>query len=296
MSAALGKAAVNGWLDCFEQQIINNLVRHLLDEQSIPKTAIPRPIRGLPARCLCNPYMPFHRSMYWFGLLFERQLDRCLRKLLQSGDRFIDVGANFGHLTMLAAALVGSNGSVVAIEANSELAENLKQFACSEHASQVRVLAVAAGAEESEGVLHLAPSHIGASTLRSVDGDADPQKFLRTVTVPIHRLDNLIPCKYAAGNTIVKIDVEGFENQVLEGMRGIFSVGVDAVFVEVSPSWLGRDGVNKMFEFMAGYGLHARVLAERSKAGPLPMIQASEITDQENVVFIGDKVTKILNG
>src|SRR3954468_546190 len=56
-----------------------------------------------------------------------------LKSLLQRGDTFIDVGANEGYFSVVAARLVGPTGRVIAIEPQSRLARVLERnFAINE--------------------------------------------------------------------------------------------------------------------------------------------------------------------
>ena len=52
---------------------------------------------------------------YWLGT-YEADKQRLLQTLLREGDCFFDVGANVGFFTLLASALVGRSGRVVAFE------------------------------------------------------------------------------------------------------------------------------------------------------------------------------------
>lgn len=57
------------------------------------------------------------RYLYQFGI-WEPSLSGWLARTLRPGDVFVDVGANIGYYSLLAARLVGHLGSVVAIEAS----------------------------------------------------------------------------------------------------------------------------------------------------------------------------------
>jgi hypothetical protein len=56
------------------------------------------------------------RCIYWFGT-WEPPLSEWIRRALRPGDVFVDVGANVGYFTMLAARAVAPGGLVVAVEA-----------------------------------------------------------------------------------------------------------------------------------------------------------------------------------
>ena len=72
-------------------------------------------------------------------------------------------------------------------------------------------------------------------------------------------------------------------SEALLGLRATLTRVAHAV-VEVSPEWLGKDGVEKLFWLMRQAGLFPFVLLESGKpAGPL---QARDISTQVNVLFL----------
>ncbi len=76
-----------------------------------------------------------HSYLYFFGV-WEPGVTRVFRQHLRVGDVCIDIGANVGAHTLLAAHLVGGNGRVHAIEASPticrRLARNLEINNCSQ--------------------------------------------------------------------------------------------------------------------------------------------------------------------
>src|ERR671922_2698937 len=65
------------------------------------------------------------RCIYWFGS-WEPPLSAWIRRALRPGDVFVDVGANLGYFSLLAARAVAPGGSVVAIEAAAETVRRLE--------------------------------------------------------------------------------------------------------------------------------------------------------------------------
>ena len=59
------------------------------------------------------------------GGTYERPTQMFLMRVMRAGDAFVDVGAHIGYFSLLAAALVGETGRVVAVE---PIAENYAQL------------------------------------------------------------------------------------------------------------------------------------------------------------------------
>jgi FkbM family methyltransferase len=145
--------------------------------------------------------------------VYEASLTRKIQDNLKPGGVFIDVGANVGYFSVLASRLVGREGKVVAIEPQSRLVplidKNLEANGC----TNVTVLPVALGEEPGTAVIHLTPEiNSGASSL------VVRQRFTQeSETVEVTTLDDIVASTETGTADIVKIDVEGFEVQVLRG-------------------------------------------------------------------------------
>lgn len=154
---------------------------------------------------------------YWhkfYDLLMASRRKNFYSTLIKPGDLCFDVGANTGNRTAIFLSL---GAKVVSIEPQPACVEKLYQ----KFGNQITVIAKGLGAEE--GVL---PMHINdVSTLSSFSEEwitkmqedrFSQYKWSETVLVPITTLDLLIN-QYGIPS-FCKIDVEGFELQVLRGL------------------------------------------------------------------------------
>lgn len=142
---------------------------------------------------------------------YERVELETLEAILEPGMHFVDVGANIGIHTVVAARAVGTAGKVFSFEPFMENFDVLKANVEMNALTNVQLEMVALGAHSDLLPLSIDPHSIGTHTL--VNHENDPR---RTVQVPVTSLD-----EYFEGHShpldVVKIDVEGFEPQVLAG-------------------------------------------------------------------------------
>ena len=139
------------------------------------------------------------------------------------GDVVWDVGANVGLYTAEFARLVGPTGTVIAFEpAQNCVAELRKRFAGD---GRVVIHPIALG--DFDGAVSFQAGGDEVSPLGQVrPGMAGNQ-------VPVKRGDSIWRGSGVAPS-VVKIDVEGFEPEVLTGMRELLAAGyVRALFIEV---------------------------------------------------------------
>jgi FkbM family methyltransferase len=237
--------------------LMKRVVPRLLYPGVLPPVPRPRRLRGLPVTVLCNPHNPMHRVPYWFGVLFERPLDALLRRVLRPGDTVIDAGANFGHVTILAAALVHPHGTVHAFEPHPALARMLRDHAARQpRVGRIHVWANALSDHPGVETLRVNPDWLGASTLRpDPNTDSGTGTFVEEYKVELIRADDLHLSATTAGRIIVKIDVEGHEPAVIHGMTDLLA-RTDAVVAEVTPGWIGgASGVATLLSDLGRLGL-----------------------------------------
>jgi methyltransferase, FkbM family len=169
---------------------------------------------------------------------FEVSTTEVVAETLTAGDVFLDVGANFGFFTVLAASLVGPRGRVYAVEASPEvlprLAGNVGSW------PNVHIIASAAGDRRGETEFH--------TTEDFVNSGVAPSPFqapARKVRVPIDTLDNLLARAEGFEGRVdfVKCDVQGDEMAVLSGLRETIRTNPQLkLVVEWAPAWMKSAG------------------------------------------------------
>lgn len=168
---------------------------------------------------------------------YEHAFDDALFSALREGDMVWDVGANVGYYTKRFAETVGPDGHVVAFEPFPMTAERLRAHMQDTPNHSLQMLAL--GAEDGEVSMQAGGDDLGA-TSRIVAG-AGHGVAIRIVTG-----DGLVGRNEVPAPTVLKIDTEGFELDVLRGTAGLLgSPGVRAVFVEVHFGLLAERGQPK---------------------------------------------------
>lgn len=176
--------------------------------------------------------------IYYFGV-WEPNLTAWIQRGLRPGDTFVDVGANIGYFSLLGSRLVGRSGRVVAIEPSPRIVRQLRANIARNRVRNIRVAPVAAS--NTSGPLRLfegPPEHVGATGMFAT-GEASKEFEVQAMTLP-----EILTEDEARSARIIKIDVEGAEALVVQGMVPLLSVGradLEAV-VEISPGRLAQLG------------------------------------------------------
>ncbi|MDO9564031.1 MAG: FkbM family methyltransferase, partial [Bradyrhizobium sp.] len=134
-----------------------------------------------------------------------------LRAHTPAGGVFVDVGANVGTYALALARQVGAQGKVIAIEPHPVTHARLKFNREASGATQVTLVAAAAGPADGELLIETDGDNLGASHI--VTG----QPAGHALRVPALRLQRILDEAGVPQIDALKIDVEGFEDRVLTG-------------------------------------------------------------------------------
>jgi len=177
-----------------------------------------------------------------FRLYMQRQLDErtSLQALVQQIEGrkslVIDIGANCGVYSIPLIDRAAAGSALRAFEPSPVMADRLTRNLFINKLDAVSTVhRVALSSEQGNAVLNVHPKNHGQSSLRKLDSIAD------TITIEKHTLDRYVTDAAKFDRFIIKIDVEGREDDVLEPWLRSCDDAVlpDAILIEVvlEDSW-----------------------------------------------------------
>jgi FkbM family methyltransferase len=187
-------------------------------------------------RILVNPLDYVGRSLAYFGDLDPKITWLC-RKLLRQGDVVLDIGANQGLITLTCASLVGARGKVHAFEPNPELARLLNASIVQNGFTNVVVHEVALGSRTEKRELFVPPGNAGAGSLVP---EGRMGRSGRSLRISVHNTTEYLSGLDLERIRLIKIDVEGFEAEVIGGGLEFFKgTSPDAILFELNEAYSG---------------------------------------------------------
>jgi FkbM family methyltransferase len=147
---------------------------------------------------------------------FEDEL-KFVRKLVQPGQKAIDIGANYGVYTLPLARRVGPNGHVWAFEPASNTAQFLSQGIKANEFENITLLQKAVSNHSGSAELSLQHN----SELNSIIHEQD--SAAQSETVYLVTLDDCMDQFHWRDIELIKIDAEGEENNILKGGQRFFA-------------------------------------------------------------------------
>ncbi|MCW8915711.1 MAG: FkbM family methyltransferase [Magnetovibrio sp.] len=208
-------------------------------------------------------------SIFLFGN-FEPSTTKALKSLIRKGDCVIDIGANIGAHTMSMAAYVGNTGRVIAFEPthyaytklmnnislNSELAAHITPVQC--------MLSDRLDADLSASICSSWPLQ-SETGLHTVHGGRE----MSTDGAQVITLDDYLETHNIAHVDLIKMDVDGYETDVLKGSQNTLRQHTPTIVMEYAPYVLEERGTSadEMLELLKPHGYS---IFDEKTGQPLP--------------------------
>lgn len=187
------------------QRFLSWQIRSRLSKKPVPYSFINE------SRLLVYPGMTGATGNVYAGLHEFYDMGFVLHALREN-DLFVDVGANIGSYTVLAGSAVGAK--CIAIEPVPSTFSHLLENVELNHIQNI-VDCLNIGIGKASGTLRFSADE---DTMNHVV--ADSEVCDRTIDIDVKRLDDILEKRVP---TVIKIDVEGWETNVIAGAQGIFS-------------------------------------------------------------------------
>ena len=181
--------------------------------------------------CVDMRHLPIshaHLGGIAFGVL-ETSVQEALIRHLAPGGVLYDIGANVGFFSLLGARLAGPEGHVYALDPAPDNAAAIRHNAALNGLHNVSVIAKAASAAPGTGQLQVVDDQSWSKLAEYGEHPLTEQ----ILNVELVAVDDLVAAGEARPPTVVKIDVEGAELAVLEGMRATIDAYRPAIICEL---------------------------------------------------------------
>ena len=146
----------------------------------------------------------------------ELSVQQAMRRTLRRGGVFYDIGANVGFFTLLGSRIVGESGRVIAFEPVPSCARAVARNIELNGLAQAEIREVAVGAADGRARLLV----VGEASWSHLESARERHRDVRTeVDVTVVSIDGLVAAGTIPPPDVLKIDTEGAEIEIVEGMR-----------------------------------------------------------------------------
>ena len=185
---------------------------------------------------------------------------KLLSKELKKGMICLDVGSNIGYYTLLESKIVGADGKVIAIEPSPQNFQHLKKNLEIQNAKNVDAYNFAASDKNGEVNFLVYRESNGSFTIPDGEETDIPGDIIK---VTAKTMDSFLEELNINHVDFVRMDVEGYESHIIQGMINIIKKSKPMFQIEVHASILGKEGTKKFFKEFQKYGYEAKYYIPR---------------------------------
>ncbi|KAL7516765.1 hypothetical protein ACHAWX_001745 [Stephanocyclus meneghinianus] len=191
---------------------------------------------------------------------------------------YIEIGANIGSCIM--EMLLSTNASVVAFEPHPMNVYNIKKTISKlgkSYQDRLLLFPIGLGKSQSISTIYSGSENMGNSQIGQTVKDWDSQTF-EQFPVNIERLDSVLDATTIDKIRLVKMDAQGFECNVVDGMGAIGDKMIGIKF-EHEPKFLHAQGCVDLVSKLRGLGFKVFKddLATEMKKDPDEVVQGVEL-------------------
>ena len=185
---------------------------------------------------------------------------KLLSKELKKGMICLDVGGNIGYYTLFESKIVGKDGKVIAIEPSPPNFQHLKKNLEIQDSANVDAYNFAAGDIDGDVNFLIYRESNGSFTIPDGETTDLPGELIK---VKAKRLDTFLDELNIDHVDFVRMDVEGYESHIIDGMVNTIKKSKPMFQIEVHVTLLGIDGTKKFLKKFQDYGYEAKYYVPR---------------------------------
>lgn len=221
----------------------------------------------------------FETGTYEKGLLY------LLKDFLKAGDCFVDVGANIGLMSIYASKQVGETGRILSFEAHPDTFRWLNFNTTLNKIKNIESFNFALGAEEGLARIYdnWQVNRGGASLVVKTEGS-------KSYSIQVKLLDDCL--SEGVKPKVIKIDVEGFELEVLKGAELTIQAHRPILIVEISSLRSNQHENAELIDFIDQFGFYQLYKLSGTKERVSKLIKINsreELPEHDNIICLAER-------
>ncbi|MEM3089144.1 MAG: FkbM family methyltransferase [Candidatus Nitrosotenuis sp.] len=199
------------------------------------------------------------RQVKFTGAYNDEKLETAvIRENLKPGYTMVDIGANLGFYSMLAASLVGNAGRVFSFEPFAHNVDLIRASARENGFDNVKVINCAVSDKIGSAKLYLSPYYSSEHSLFDYHYSTGSDSTENTVDVKTVTIDQYLESEVGDLRVdFIKMDIEGSEGKAISGMEKTITENKNvSLLTEFWPNAIANSGVEpkEYLERLAGFG------------------------------------------
>lgn len=180
-----------------------------------------------------------------FGI-HEPVSTKLVTKLLTKNMTCLDIGANIGYYVMLEKKILGNTGRIIAIEPSPENFKYLSKNIRRHDSSNIEIHNIAAG--NVSGTLNFLMYKDESNSGHIISDDEIKNTSGKVIQVPVKPIDILVKELNLKKLDFLRMDVEGYEYEILKGMLKTLEEFRPIIQIEIHRSIMGKENTQQFFK------------------------------------------------
>ncbi len=214
---------------------------------------------------------------------------KLISKLLKKGMVCLDIGSNIGYYALLEHKIVGNEGKVIAIEPSPANYKILKENIKLQNSTNIENYNFAAGNKNGITKFVIDKRSNGCMTVPEGEEPIIPGEIIE---VPIKKIDDFVDEIKLQQLDFLRMDVEGYENYVFDGMSKTLEKFKPMIQIEIHSSLMGKETTIKLLETLKRQAYDILYYIPRDV--DVPIIGTSRHIKKYDISTIVDKLQKKL--
>ncbi len=166
----------------------------------------------------------------WLNSVYEPEILSLIAREIKKGDTFLDIGANIGQHSLFTSHFVGDSGKVISFEPIKKIYGQFRESIDLNGFANITAHNLACGNESKKSEIYLNSGNMGGSSLVCLP---EKENYSGKEETTVVRLDDFLPADQRID--LIKMDVEGYEYEALQGMKGLLIKNKPKMIMEFSP-------------------------------------------------------------
>lgn len=173
--------------------------------------------------------------------------------ILKEGDCALDIGANIGYYALLESRLVGERGQVYALEPVQKNFKILNKNIFLNNIKNIKTFKLAAGNKNIKDYINISRKGNWSSLVyRKGVG------FFKKEEIGVVKIDDFLKGK--KNPNLVRMDVEGYEYAIIDGMKKTLELGGIKILLEIHSDIMTKQQLLCMFNILENKGFRSAII------------------------------------
>ena len=230
-----------------------------------------------------NPSEHIQQQLFWYGY-YEKEIGDLIKKILKPDDVFLDIGANIGYFSLLAAIYLPT-ANIISFEPVKLVFKQFEENISFNNISNITPINAAVGEKDDMKEIYVsAEDNLGMSSFQKPENYSGNNEKVKVIAI-----DSWFRSSGLSKIDLIKIDIEGSELFALKGMNETLLEFKPLIIIEINPDTLRLFNQNSLdiFGHLKQLGFSGFRISKTGKLAEYPFQEAG------NALFIHHEKIKL---